>query len=115
VADPRFDPDHRFDTGMTLREATKRAMAWWSEYRAAVNKDFNTRITRRITPKGPGPMGVVVTKEQDLPDGILSGKKWGDLTGEEQAKIVAQWHHQHVRVPLVAEAQSKLSHGATRQ
>lgn len=103
--------EERFDTGMTHREATKKARKWWSEFRGVVRREFNTsRDASRVkagTTKGDlAAPALVIPGEamQEIPSGILSGYSWRRLSRRERGMVVAHWHHYQVRVPHQSEA-----------
>lgn len=102
-----FDPDARLDSGMKATEAVAKAAKWWNEYRGALRQTFNLEqaapaVRQAIRQKsGLGAPAMIVKGDitETIPDGILSGKPWSELTVEEQAKIVKVWHYNHVVVP----------------
>lgn len=76
-------PDARFDSGMKVSEAIKRASAWWD---------------------GPGRklMTAKVREAGEVPQSaIVSGEPWDMLNREEKLQVVKAWHHFNVRVPDV--------------
>lgn len=92
------------DTGFSVDEAIVRASKWWDEWRGAVRRDFNTRKEApRVKMAAHGAPGIVIKGDevQDLPDGILSGKAWRNLTDKERSRIVATWHDKFIRRPML--------------
>ncbi|NIA67591.1 hypothetical protein HBA54_03210 [Pelagibius litoralis] len=102
-----MNADGRFaDTGMRVDEALARARKWWGEYRGAVRRDFNrTRKAPKARLSAKASNFVIQGEEEEpVPSGILSGQAWDDLSQREQLLIVKQWHHDHVRAPLIDKA-----------
>lgn len=103
-----MDIDARLDTGMTGREAIRRAEAWWTETgRQALPKAFNEeQLPAKVTPGGAGPAIVIPGEVVPvvLEAGILSGRRWDKLRPREQLAITKYWHHYHVRVPIESQA-----------
>lgn len=106
------EPQHADDvmpvSGMKVSEAITKARAWWNEYRGAIRHTFNldqrapeVHSAVRKT-KGMGAPAIVIKKgvEIVLPDGILSGLPWAELTLDEQRKITRVWHQNHVLAEL---------------
>ena len=102
------DGDGQFeDTGMTYAEALRRAEKWWNIIRGYVRKDFNTSKGKpRTVPPGSRGAGLIIPGEtwEEIPSGILSGKRWNKLNAIERGRVAAAWHHFHIRVPLHTEA-----------
>ena len=96
-----MDKAAKFDTGMRVDEAVRKAQAWWGEWRGAIRDGFNqTTATRAVAPGKRAPGFVIHDAHKDfLPSGILSGKPWDQLAETEQLAIVKIWHHNHVRMP----------------
>lgn len=111
----RADPDARLDSGMKVTEAIRRAEAWWGEYRGAIRRDFNRqRAAPRVRASMGRAPGLIVMGEvsETLPDGILSGKPWDQLSDREKLTVTKQWHEHHVRQPMMEAAKHKMLGGA---
>lgn len=101
--------DDELDTGMKVAEAVRQAERWWDRIgRGLVPRQLNKSDNTRASHSAGGPIIRVVDIVDELPDGILRGLQWRDLTREEQLKIVKHWHHNFVRLPL-SRRMSKLS------
>lgn len=107
----------RFDTGMTVAEAVRRAADWWNKIgRHGIKaSNFNQVLIQKVHTQGKGPLLKRTDKEQDLPSGILRGLPWDELDRQEQKDIVKAWHHEQVRVPAVGAAIVEAAKGVTRQ
>lgn len=85
-------------SGMPIWEATQKARVWWSEYRKVLER-FNLSAPPPRVKIGSGVApGLIVkdTPQQELPNGILAGAPWEDLTIQEQTKIRDYWHDNQV-------------------
>lgn len=102
--EPENLADHFTDTGYPVKEALTRSQKWWEEWRSVIPAKFNLRKEAPTVRAATGMMpGIIIQGhvEQDLPDGILSGKKWEELTDPERLIVVKTWHHYQVRVPML--------------
>lgn len=91
------------DDGLAYNEAAARARRWWNEWRGVINSVFNEvesnpTVRARIFGEGSlGAPGLIIkgAKEQDLQNGIVSGKPWHELTFTEQRTVTLMWHNNH--------------------
>jgi len=97
------DPDARFDTGMTVKEAIASACHWWNKTGRKLMKGHRQRQEKAGAP--------FVSDNPDdetfVPSGILHGLPWDQLDKRAQIQVVKSWHHHHVRMPdVIGDTQS---------
>lgn len=83
-----LDPDAKLDTGMSTKEAIRRAEIWWNGRGRFIMKDK------------PNPFSTLDPSDPNyMPSGIVAGLDWDALTKTEKLNIVKAWHHFAVRKP----------------
>lgn len=82
------DLDDEFDTGMSYREALRRAGPWWNRFRGIIRDTLQIEAT--------------ANPDDDTfhASAIIRGDRWAQLDSIEQAKVATYWHHYQVRFPL---------------
>ena len=91
--------DDRLNSGMTAKEAVRRASAWWDKTgRHIMNKRVNEeRAAPKVYTGGNAPAIIVQgAVQQTLPSGILNALPWAELTKREQFAVVNIWHNELV-------------------
>ena len=95
------DPDQRFDTGMKVGEAIRRAREWWTRTGAREMALQGMRQAKKPTSPAKGLGGAFASLDPDnanfLPSGIIAGLDWDALDKREQLMVVKVWHHYYVR------------------
>lgn len=93
----------KFDTGMKVSEAIKRAEHWWETIGAKEMQAHKKRQKHSTAANTAGLGGSFASLNPDdpnfLPSGILHGHKWDDLNKQEKLSVTKIWHHTHVRIP----------------
>lgn len=109
-----MDRDARLDTGMTLKEAMRRASEWWE---AKGRKQMQRELQRQATPVGGadrGAGGAFASQDSTdpnfLPSGIIQGMQWEALGKRERLMIVKAWHHFMVRNPDLIGEDDRITH-----
>jgi hypothetical protein len=84
------------DTDFPVLEAIRRAEAWWDKKGRHICSN----------PEWSDP-------DVGIKSGITRGLPWENLSAKERARVIAQWHHEYVRAPMVH--QGGLSEGDLRE
>lgn len=108
------DTDDRLDTGMTVKEAIKRAEAWWGKTGMREAQQQLKRQSEDVGGANKGAGSPFATMDQDdpnfMPSGIIHGQPWDSLTKREKLMITKTVHHFHVRVPDLLGSDQEATH-----
>lgn len=95
--------EDRLDTGMTVKEALKRAEAWWGKTGMREAQQQLKRQRSAVGGANNGSGSAFASQNPDdpnfLPSGLIHGQPWDALTKREKMMIVKAWHHFHIRKP----------------